>query len=275
MPFDDLESQRTRMIRLTEPRQYPFSKAGSHDVGQRCWRPPVRAWLGYCFRLSLRRCGTKSRETVMSLRLATGVLLAMAIGSAPALACKGREVLFEDKFQEEDAAWDISQSEGAVVTIGGGRLEIKPKEGWSRMVLYGGASFREGDICVDFVMPATKDPAVTGMLFWAANYGSLFGFWINTVGEAKILRRQISKDKVDTSTLVDWTATPAVKKGAGATNQLRVVLKGNAASTFINDRPFKNIKGIGSFGAQIGLFGWSEQTQPTAWQFTSVVVTQP
>ena len=105
------------------------------------------------------------------------------------------------------------------------------------MVLYGGATFREGDICVDYVMPQTKDPAVVGMLFWAANYGNAFLFMVNTVGEAKIVRRQVAKDKVDTSTLTDWTAAPAVKKNPGATNQLRVVLKGNSASTFINERP--------------------------------------
>jgi len=211
----------------------------------------------------------------MAFRLVTSVLVMIAFASGPALACKGREVLFEDKFQEEDSAWDISESEGAAVTIGGGKLEIKPKEGWSRMVLYGGATFREGDICVDYIMPETKDPAVAGMLFWGASYGSLFAFFVNTVGEAKIVRRQVAKDKVDTSTLTDWTAAPAVKKNPGATNQLRVVLKGNSASTFINDRPFKNFKGVGSYGAQIGLFGWAEKTQPTPWQFTSVVVTQP
>jgi hypothetical protein len=161
------------------------------------------------------------------------------------------------------------------VTIGGGKLEIKANKEWSRMVLYGGGTFREGDICVDYIMPQTKDPAVAGMLFWGANYGSLYAFFVNTVGEAKILRRQIAKDKVDTSTIADWTAAPAVKKNPGATNQLRVVLKGNSASTFINDRPFKNFKGVGSYGAQIGLFGWSEKSQPTPWQFTSVVVTEP
>jgi hypothetical protein len=215
---------------------------------------------------------------MMAFRLVTSVLVAMAFASAPAaLACKGRQVVFEDKFQEEDSAWDISESEGAAVTIGGGKLEIKPKEGWSRMVLYGGATFREGDICVDYIMPETKEPAVAGMLFWGASYGSLFAFFVNTVGEAKIVRRQIAKGtkKVDTSTLTNWTANPAVKKAPGATNQLRVVLKGNSASTFINDRPFKNFKGVGSYGAQIGLFGWSEKSQPTAWQFISVVVTEP
>jgi hypothetical protein len=211
----------------------------------------------------------------MSFRLVTSVLVMIAFASGPALACKGREVLFEDKFQEEDAAWDISESEGATVTIGGGKLEIKANKEWSRMVLYGGGTFREGDICVDYIMPQTRDPAVAGMLFWGANYGSLYAFFVNTVGEAKILRRQIAKDKVDTSTIADWTAAPAVKKNPGATNQLRVVLKGNSASTFINDRPFKNFKGVGSYGAQIGLFGWSEKSQPTPWQFTSVVVTEP
>jgi hypothetical protein len=211
----------------------------------------------------------------MAFRLVTSVLVMIAFASGPALACKGREVLFEDKFQEEDSAWDIAESEGATVTIGGGKLEIKANKEWSRMVLYGGGTFREGDICVDYIMPQTKDPAVAGMLFWGANYGSLYAFFVNTVGEAKILRRQIAKDKVDTSTIADWTAAPAVKKNPGATNQLRVVLKGNSASTFINDRPFKNFKGVGSYGAQIGLFGWSEKSQPTPWQFTSVVVTEP
>ena len=211
----------------------------------------------------------------MAFRLVTSVLVMIAFASGPALACKGREVLFEDKFQEEDSAWDIAESEGATVTIGGGKLEIKANKEWSRMVLYGGGTFREGDICVDYIMPQTKDPAVAGMLFWAANYGNAFVFMVNTVGEAKIIRRQVAKDKVDTSTISDWTAAPAVKKNPGATNQLRVVLKGNSASTFINDRPFKNFKGVGSYGAQIGLFGWAEKSQPTAWQFTSVVVTEP
>ena len=83
----------------------------------------------------------------MAFRLVTSILVAMTFASAPAaLACKGREVLFEDKFQEEDSAWDIAQSEGAAVTIGGGKLEIKANKEWSRMVLYGGGTFREGDI---------------------------------------------------------------------------------------------------------------------------------
>ena len=129
----------------------------------------------------------------MAFRLVTSVLVAMAFASAPAaLACKGREVLFEDKFQEEDSAWDIADQEGAAVTIGGGKLEIKPNKESSRMVRYGGATFREGDICVDYIMPQTKDPAVAGMLFWAENYGNTFLFMVNTVGQAMIIRRQIA-----------------------------------------------------------------------------------
>jgi hypothetical protein len=210
----------------------------------------------------------KSREKVMSLRLALGVLLAITFASSQALACKGREVLFEEKFQEEDPGW--SEVDG--LTISGGRAEFKPKAGYHNWSIYGGAAFSEADICVDLVVPSFKEEAVGGFVFWSQGRDNFYAFRISTAqgGHAQILRLQGQ----NWLTPVAWRKAPSLKVNTGAANQLRVTVKGNEAQTFINDRPFVKLKGVAPLGAQIGLYASSEEKEANGWVFTSVVVTK-
>ena len=192
----------------------------------------------------------------MSLRLLASVLVAMAIGSAPALACKGREVLFEDKFQEEDAGWP----EG--MTIANGRAEMKPEKGYVQWAFYTGAAFPEADICLDLIIPQYKEYATGGLLFWGGNNENWFALRITTSegGYAQVQRRQGKE-----ISWLRWTGArrPASRAAPGSTNQLRVVVKGTNAQTFINDRPFAKFKGINLAGGLIGLYAGSE-TNPGA-----------
>ena len=209
----------------------------------------------------------KSRERIMAFRLIASVFIALAVASAPALACKGREVLFEDKFQEEDPGWE--QVSG--LTMGGGKLELKPEEGKWDWSVYGGAAFKDADICADFVTPSARDATAAGLLFWSRGNDNWFALRINNQAEAQVLRLQGENFLQP----VTWRAAPALKKEPNSVNQVRVVLKGNTGSAFLNDKLLANFKGVPPLGGQFGIIASSVKGQSSGWAMTSIVITKP
>src|SRR5205807_4814842 len=91
----------------------------------------------------------------MPLRLVTGALLAMAVASSPALACKGPNVIFADNFAEADPGWSTSDA----IAIGSNSIQLKSQPGGVTGSFYSGSFFEDADICIDATSPAAKNPA--------------------------------------------------------------------------------------------------------------------
>ena len=90
----------------------------------------------------------------------------------PGFACKGKNVLLEDNFAEEDPAWDTW--DGAKVD--GGYMRLAPQPGCIATVLYKADVFEKADICVDLKVPDAKDPAIAGLMFAAEDYDNFHMF---------------------------------------------------------------------------------------------------
>jgi hypothetical protein len=203
----------------------------------------------------------------MSLRLVTGALLAIAVASSPALACKGPNVIFADNFAEADPGWGTNDS----LVIGSGHAQLKSQPGGVAGSFYSGSFFEDADICIDVAAPAAKNPAEVnaGLVFWADDWDNFYMFQITPGGQASIYRSQKGKSMFP----VSWRKAD-VKTGANAANTLRLVLKGTSATAYINDKQFAAFKGMPpKDGSLIGMFGASENGAVNVWTFSNLKVT--
>jgi hypothetical protein len=162
----------------------------------------------------------------MASRPATGLLLAMAVASGPALACKGPSVIFADNFINTDPAWY-----GQLDVAGGhASLPAGPKE--HGLAFYGGKKIDSGDACIDMLGPTTTSAG--GLVFGFTDVDNYYLFLLIDNNAAGIFLHQNGA----------WL-TPAqprtaigARNGANAMNALRVTWKGTAVATYINDQPF-------------------------------------
>jgi hypothetical protein len=203
--------------------------------------------------------------TALSLALAAGGLL-----STPAVACKGKSILYRDDFRKVAPGWDSQEW----FSIGGGRAMMRPDVGKALTVMLHGATFDEADICADVVMARPANPAkpFAGVVFWADNYSNLYGLFVNLAGNAAIVRVQDRK----WSLLVPWRRLEGMQTRPGGVNTLRVTLKGNSATAYVNDQTFVSFTGVRpQDGGMIGFHGESEQSQADTWMFANLKITEP
>jgi hypothetical protein len=200
------------------------------------------------------------------MRGATAVCLALIFAATlhlPALACMGDKPLFDDDFQERDAAWSIAQSEleTGAVAVGQGRMALKPagEKGLSiiNMAFRLPASI---DICVTirFVEAENLADSAAGIVFWADGYTENNLFQVRGNGAFWVSRWA---DRAWQSITPIATAT-GFKIGLGQDNRLRVRASGQTVTLFVNDvqvarfrapAPEKNVQ----FGVRAGSFGKS------------------
>jgi hypothetical protein len=205
----------------------------------------------------------------MSWKCLTGAILALGLAATPALACKGKTVLFEDNFKEADPAW--ATGEGFAIDFGAAKIGVKPNGGLTS--LYGGSLFEDADMCLEVTVPEAKQPTFTagGIVFWALNYGNYYGLFIDAAGDAAIIRLQNGKWLYP----VSWRKFDGIKAGAGQVNTLRVTLKGNTGIGYINDKQFAAFKGMPpANGSQFGLHGESEADLVNTWSFSNIKITE-
>jgi len=206
------------------------------------------------------------QERGMPMKLVTGVLLAMAIASSPALACKGSEVLYSDDFKELDPGWNVIFGN---FEASGGKLAAKSEPGKVALMEYDADFFPGADVCVDILSPNVKDPSnvFAGISFRTSN--STYYVGIRPDGFAGVLRysgdwlRPVSPRKFD-----------AVKPGA-ASNTLRVVWKAGdpTVSTFINDKPWVNFKANeANKNRKIGIYA---EPESGIFQYSNLKVSTP
>ena len=125
----------------------------------------------------------------MSWKTIPGALIALAIASSPALACKGKTVLFEDNFTDRDPAWGSSEA----VVIEKGVMKITPPPNGVGAAYYSGDLFEKGDFCVDVTIPELKDPqnTVAGLIIGGQDYGNWYLVVLKPVGAVYVDRKSV------------------------------------------------------------------------------------
>jgi len=211
----------------------------------------------------------------MSWQKLTGAMLAFALLSSPALACKGGEELGADDFSD-GSAW----TEASEATFGSEKLALKPEPSKYAWVFWNNGDFDDADICVDMTYPTAKKPdggVFGGIIFWYQYQANRVAYmlWSTPVGLVGVDRREMSTGKLTTA--LPRRANPAIKKGAGATNTWRVSLKGNTATLYVNDAKLATFKGTGLAEGSTratGLYAASDaEENNSTWTFSNFKVT--
>lgn len=167
--------------------------------------------------------------------LASAAALAIChLSFSMAAACEGNKILFEDQFQDNRGAWDLVPEQ---TQLGNGTLRLMPDVLADLIVPVVGLRLRDADICADVTLGG-DDPvaASSGILFWFSSWDDFFIFQIG--GDFYSIRHYLDKKWI--SVLLDKST--AIKKDPGATNKLRVTIKGNLLTLYVNGQRLRQIR---------------------------------
>jgi hypothetical protein len=185
--------------------------------------------------------------------LTTAIGLFSLLAANAAIACQGKTVLFEDKFEDDSGGWDPDKS----VTFENSAMIIRvAKDDQARQERNAAFALRDADICVEAAFPTTETDNVVGLVFWAPDYMNHYLFQIASAGTAALYRKVNGK----------WTAIhsqdmDAVKKTPGVSNLLRVTLKGNLISMYVNGVKYRDQRAQSpTTETFFGVFGGREKT---------------
>jgi len=193
-----------------------------------------------------------------------GMLLALA---EPALACNGNTVLLEDNFVEVDPAWSVSDA----VSIGSGKLSVTPQPGYTSVAWYNGQLFDDADICIALVTPTARKPedSAGGIMFFWSDWDNYFTF-STSGGKAAVVRHQKGKYL----TPISWRDVTGMNAKPGSPNTLRLTLKGNVGTVYVNDMQIAAFKYPQGASTKLGLFGSSpKEGGPVTWTFRNLKIT--
>lgn len=156
-------------------------------------------------------------------------------------ACPGQtgKAIFSDDFSDDSGGWDVDAHEAYVP----GALQIKAD---SKSLGTGSlnSTFKavEGDYCVVIAFPSTppapNDNDFLSIMFLGSDYKNRFQLTIYGNGEATIYHL----DNNNWLTLMPRAKMPSIKTAPGAENTLRVVVKDEKLTFFINDTRTKVLR---------------------------------
>ena len=186
--------------------------------------------------------------------LATALLLA-ALSGAEARACEGKEVQFDDQFQDATAGW--AQHERA--KIDSGAYIVTARENRSTTSLNWGFFFEDADFCIRTVVLPNSGLAA-GIIFWAKNYNNYYVLQLEANRSYGFYRRHNG----EWYTLV--RGMPAVAKPPESEQDvLRIVAKRNRVTFYANGQQLREMRGQPPKGGwQIGVFVQAGQTEGSA-----------
>jgi ABC-type phosphate transport system substrate-binding protein len=184
----------------------------------------------------------------------------------PARSVFGADILYEDDFTNLDPSWGTP---GDILSVREGKLVLKPALNTTQSVLNQSNVFDDADIEVQVAL-SSGDPVVpAGLIFWAKDYSNFYCFSIDANGSFKVSHFVVDRWLVPAG----WTESPAIQKGIGQPNKLRVVTKGRQATAYINDKEVITINGQPPQGGGcVGISGGSGQDSQNTWEFASLRV---
>jgi hypothetical protein len=207
------------------------------------------------------------RKKAAVVMLISIILLSVA---KDGLACKGSQILYEDKFATMDPSWGTPSQKQ---TVSSGKFIIQPEANKSSTALNQGIAFEDMDACVTVTLAKSDDPAYGGgLVFWAKDFDDYYYLQLSGNGYFQIARWANGRFLYP----VPWRENASVKQGVGQTNQLEVITKGNQATVYINGTEVVTIKGQPpQGGGLIGLKGDSSEKSQSIWEFSDLKITKP
>jgi hypothetical protein len=183
------------------------------------------------------------------LVLSVGVLIAGVDGAA---ACGSGKLLFEDKFETIDPAWNLPR-EDATRSNGPGGLVYKLGPGDSIITLNQSGLHENYEVCAVFTseVPAEAD-AYVAVDFWGSDSDNVYEADIYPAfGTYSVYRYQNKKALKPISPRSD----DSVVKGTSATNEISITVNGNKATIALNGKKVIDFTGQPPEGGS--LFGLS------------------
>jgi hypothetical protein len=192
------------------------------------------------------------------LLLASFVAGALLVSGA-AVACEGPNVVLEDQFTDDSGGWDPSDSikfaaPGMTIDIGAEYTNYKE--------LNSAFAVGDADICVDFAFPkgAAKNPA-GGIMFWGIDYSNFYLLQVSQAGTASLWRLKDGK----WNKLYSADDVAAIKTDPGASNTLRVTVKGGSITAYVNGEKFRSQKAQApKADSQFGAYVQIDEASPDA-----------
>ena len=167
----------------------------------------------------------------MNWKTLAWALVATVFATSPGLACKGKKVLFEDSFAEEDPGWTVSDR----AKVQGGKMVLTAPAGRISTVLYKADVYDQADICVDLKVADPKEASIGGIMFAVEDTNNFYTFWISPMAQTAGVIRMSKGKWLDP---VSARKFDGVNNQAGASNTIRLTLNGPRATAYVNDKKF-------------------------------------
>jgi len=167
--------------------------------------------------------------------------------------------LFEDNFTTLDPSLSVDTG----TQVKDGKLEMAMTAGRFERYLYQVGFFTDADISLTVSSTVGDSLANSegGIIFWGIDSSNFYVACVSPDGSSNIFRYTGGRWLIPASV----PASPAVHKGTGAGNLLRVVTKGNRATFYINGVQMTAITGMPpAGGGLVGIYAQSD-TVPTTW----------
>ena len=213
----------------------------------------------------------------MRLRAVTILLCCIWMPLAVSFASCSGQVLMQSAFQPGATYWPIASTRSIDQEVRDGALLLKYRGDAGSHLLYNGGTYNDDvEICVNVTLLDSADAVkeYASLVFWAKDYNSYYVLWFGPSGHAGVLRKAGDRWLSPLPSHVH----AAVNRGVGQTNFLRVLLHGNIADLFINDRRIGSITGKPApEGSHVGLRaeGASPRHSSTVWEFSNYIVSRP
>jgi len=183
---------------------------------------------------------------------------------------KSSDILLEDNFATLDPGWGAATSNFSAAN---GKLTLQADLNAGLVGLNQSNRFEDMDASIKVNMAKSDDQAWGGgLVFWATDYDNYYAVLVSADGQFTV-RRYVNARSLAP---VDWRESPAIKKGVGQVNLLRVVTKGTQAAVYINGTEVVTFNGQPPQGGGfIGVKGSSAEKSQIVWEFSELKVAKP
>ncbi len=175
--------------------------------------------------------------------------------------CTSPTVLISDDFSETEA--DQTQS------FDSGKLKFKALEGKFDFFTYQKVLSGDADICVTVQIPHKFNNAentFAGVIFGGTQGGDFNAFLVSPTGNGSMLRLRGKSSDLP----IAWHRANGLNPAPGAKSRIRIMIKGNTATFFINDMQFGTFNGPLPNGAgKLGIIVKSEPGRRDSWKFAN------
>ncbi len=192
----------------------------------------------------------------MKVLVVAACLMAFTAMPTRVLACPGQtgKVIFSDNFSDDTGGWDPAQGKWAKA---GDYVVTLPKGSYLTDDFNQTFNADSGDFCVVGKFPAgtadPKNPSAVRLDFWATDYQNYFELHVGT--DKDVFLSKLVKNVF--TNIWDVPSSDAVNITPGASNTLRVVVKDQKISAYVNGKLIKVIRAQMPDGANKFGFGGS------------------